>query len=433
MRRGSLAAALAALLAAALPACSSGSDSGGPAKLRFQSLAWQQESLQANKDIVATWNAEHPDIQVEYVQGDWDSVGDQLLTSFEGGTAPDVIHYESPGLSEFADRGNLLDLADRVPDGLQDDIRDSAWDTVRTADGKVFGVPFLQESQVVIANRKLLQQAGVEVPTVDSPWSWEDFARYAKQLTVDSNGDGKAERYGTVFPLKQATNKVLNLSLNYGGAYFTEQDGKYTAVFGDAEKVVPQRIHDMIYRDRSAAPEGVGMGGADPLPGFFAGKYAMLPAAIWFRQQVVEQAEPGFDWVTLPPLEGNSQEQGAAAQTLSVSADSKYPDEAMQFIAYFLDPENQAKLAHGDWLLPTSEKAAEAPILQDEKTGWDVAVASGKHLKLAPFQQVKGYAEWKSKIADPAFQEYFSNRISLDDLGSRLTEEGNQVLARYQR
>jgi ABC-type glycerol-3-phosphate transport system substrate-binding protein len=82
--------AAAAALVLLLTGCASGGDGpdDGTIRLRFQSLAWQQESVDANKELVAEWNAAHPDIQVDYVQGSWDSVHDQLLTSFEGGEAP---------------------------------------------------------------------------------------------------------------------------------------------------------------------------------------------------------------------------------------------------------------------------------------------------------------------------------------------------------
>ncbi len=60
----------------------------GRVTLRFQSLAWQQESVEATKELVDEWNALHPEIQVEYVQGSWDSVHDQLLTSFEEARRP---------------------------------------------------------------------------------------------------------------------------------------------------------------------------------------------------------------------------------------------------------------------------------------------------------------------------------------------------------
>jgi hypothetical protein len=46
---------------------------------------------------------------------------------------------------------------------------------------------------------------------------------------------------------------------------------------------------------------------------------------------------------------------------------------------------------------------------------------------------VRGYAEWKDKVATPALQEYYSGSIGLGELRDRLVKDGNLVLARYQR
>jgi hypothetical protein len=76
--RGAAAAATAlALLVTGCSGDGGGTDSSGKIKLRFQSLAWQKESVDANRQLVEEWNEDHPDIQVEYVQGSWDSVHDQ--------------------------------------------------------------------------------------------------------------------------------------------------------------------------------------------------------------------------------------------------------------------------------------------------------------------------------------------------------------------
>lgn len=94
----------------ALAACGSGNDSSGdPAPgekitLKFQSLAFQKTTVAASKKIVADWNAAHPDVQVEYVQGSWDSVHDQLVTQFQGSSAPDIIHDESADITGFANQ-----------------------------------------------------------------------------------------------------------------------------------------------------------------------------------------------------------------------------------------------------------------------------------------------------------------------------------------
>lgn len=120
IRRAATAVAVLTLL---LTGCSGDGDDGrdadGTIRLRFQSLAWQKESVDANKQLVKEWNAAHPDVQVDYVQGTWDSVHDQLLTSFEGGEAPDVIHDASDDLADFAYGGYLADLRPLFPEQAQ--------------------------------------------------------------------------------------------------------------------------------------------------------------------------------------------------------------------------------------------------------------------------------------------------------------------------
>ncbi len=148
-----------------LAGCSSDHDgSGGRITLRFQSLAWQEESVAANKELVEEWNATHPAVQVAYVQGSWDSVHDQLLTSFEGGEAPDVIHDASDDLADFAYGGSLADLRELLPARLMSDIPQRSWRTATFGDG-IYGVPFLQEPRVLIANATWLKESGVRIPT----------------------------------------------------------------------------------------------------------------------------------------------------------------------------------------------------------------------------------------------------------------------------
>jgi multiple sugar transport system substrate-binding protein len=419
-----MAAAAAVALAGLglLSACGDDAKSAsGPVKLRFLSLAWQKESLQANKDLVAQWNREHPDIQVEYVQGDWNSVHDQLLTAFEGGDAADIVHYEAASIGEFSKRGYLADVSPLLSDGFKSQIDKGIWDTA-TFDGKVTGVPFLLESQVVIANKALLDAAGIAVPPADGGWTWDEFQANAQKLT-------KPGQYGVAWALKSPTNRVMNLALNFDGKFFYTEGGKTEVKVGDAEKEVPKRIHDMLYTTKSASPEALGMSGADTLPGFFGGKYAMLPGSVSLRQQMVEQAPAGFQWVTLPPVKGLSTKQAANPQTLSISADSKHQKEAAQFLEFFLNPANMAALAKGDWLVPTGKQANQELVkATGGKQGWDVAADSAADLTVAPFQMAAGYPEWKTKYATPALQQYFANKITLDQLGTQLVDGGKQVL-----
>lgn len=168
MRLPTTAAVLATAFALLLSGCSGdgggGADADGTVRLSFQSLAWQKESVEANRQLVQEWNAAHPDIQIDYVQGSWDNVHDQLLTSFEGGEAPDIIHEASDDLADFAYGGYLADLRALLPGRLTEDIPEQSWATT-TFGGGVYGVPFLQEPKVLIANKEILDSSGVRIPT----------------------------------------------------------------------------------------------------------------------------------------------------------------------------------------------------------------------------------------------------------------------------
>ncbi|MEU2617021.1 sugar ABC transporter substrate-binding protein [Streptomyces sp. NPDC007157] len=411
-----------------LTGCSAGGKAdGAPITLRFQSLAWQEESVAANKELVKEWNATHPGVRVEYVQGSWDSVHDQLLTSFEGGEAPDIIHDASDDLADFAYGGYLADLTDLLPARLKSGIPQRSWQTATFGDG-VYGVPFLQEPRVLIANSTWLAKAGVRIPTPERPWSWQEF----RQVTKELSGDG---RYGVAWPLKEPVSATLNLSLSAGGQLFHRgADGKVTVRFDGADQVVPRTIHDQVGIDHSAPGSTLGSGGSDTLPGFFGGRYAMVPLGFSYRQQIVQQAPKGFHWEVLPaPAGADGLAQGVSPQTLSIAEDSHHKRAAAEFIDFLLRPKNMVRLALGDWMLPTGTQALRDPALHTARYGWATGTALAGHLSPAPAQTVRGYPEWKDKVATPALQSYYSGAIGLDELRHRLERDGNLVLARYQR
>ncbi len=203
--------------------------------------------------------------------------------------------------------------------------------------------------------------------------------------------------------------------------------------FDAVDQVVAGQVHDQVNADRSASRTTLGMGGSDTLPGFFAGRYAMVPLGFSYRQQIAQQAPEGFDWTVLPAPKGTALDQGVSPQTLSIAEDCPYKKEAMAFIDFLLRPPNMVRLALGDWLLPTGREALKDPALRAARYDWATGTALAGSLRSAPARSVRGYPEWKDKIATPALQEYYSGAIGLDTLRKRLVEDGNLVLSRYQR
>ncbi|WP_443071282.1 ABC transporter substrate-binding protein [Streptomyces sp. NBC_01465] len=430
-------AALAATMGLALVAGCAQGDTGsahGRITLEFLSLAWQQDSVAANKALVKEWNAAHPDVQVKYVQGSWDGIHDQLLTSFEGGEAPDIIHDDASDLTDFAYGGDLADISKLLPASLKQDIPAQSWNTTTYNKG-VYGVPFLQEPRVLIANTKLLKASGVRIPTAAHPWSWAEFEQASKKMTVKGSGS-TAKQYGVAWSMKEPVSQSVNLSVSTGGTIFSRDAGKNKVNFDPAESAVSQLINRQINVEHTSPKSSLGMSGSDTLPGFFAGKYAMVPLNFSYRQQVQQQAPKGFQWSVLPLPAGSGsagETQGVVPQTLSVSQDSAHKQAAVDFISFLTQGKNAARLALGDWMLPTSTSALKDPALSSPKDGWNTGSQIFGNLVPSPVLGVRGYAEWKDKIATPAFQNYYNGSGTLGSLRSKLAGDGQRVLDRYQR
>ena len=424
VRIAGLAAAAVALLAGCATAGTGPAQeqSDGPVTLTFQSLAFQEPSVAATKKIVDDWNAANPDIQVEYVQGSWDSVHDQLVTQFQGGTAPDVIHDESADIAGFAQQGYLADLGPYLSSETHSAVPQGLWDTV-TADGKVVAAPTLLQSYVVFANTDLLTQAGVTVPAGDS-WTWDDLAAAAKQATTP-------EHAGLGWGLRQPTATVMSMGLGFGGTFFTGSGESTGLQVGDAELQVPRRIHDMAQVDRSLDATSITQSGSDVVRGFLGGKYAMIVGGSFAAQQITEGAQPGFNWTVLPPLSGTSTTQAANPQTLSVPAQSPHVQQAAQFIDYYMQAQNLAAVAQGEWLIPTSQAAQEAVASATGGTnGWQQTLAGADQLTSAPFQSVEAYPQWKDQVATPALQRYLAGEIDEATLRAQLMDGWTGIAGR---
>lgn len=402
--------------------------------LRFVSLAWQEKSIATNKSIVSEWSIAHPDIQVEYIQGTWNSAHDYLITAFETGDVPDIFHYESSVIIDYAMRGYLTDLSPYITSEMKNDILDVAWATVTRPNGEIGGIPFLIESLVVLYNKTLFEKARIIPPTIDNPWTWDDLRNAARTLTKDDNSDGTIDQYGAGFGLRNSANIIMNTSISFGGSFFKKAENHFVVKVNDEEKKLLQTIVDMIYKDKSVSPASVGESGAGMIPGFFSGRYAMLVGiGSWGRQQIVENAPEDFKWGVMPPLKAKTQMYGASTQTLSVPKKSKRTKEAMMFIDFMLSSKNTARLALDDWMIPARKSCLSMPEFQDTIGGWDITCSAVSTLSVGAWLGAPGYVEWKSRVANPVLQELFAGRLSVDEAANRIEHESNIVLSRYKK
>lgn len=423
--RGIAAVALVGAGVLALSGCQQGSasnndDDGEAITLQFQSLSDQPATQEAVAAIVDDWNAENPDVQVEIVQAGWDGIYDKLITQFTGGTAPDIVHFEAASIVPFAEDGYLADLGDLIDPELKDDISEGIWESV-TVEDQIIAYPSTMQSYMVFANTDLLEAAGVEIPTGDT-MSWDELREIAQATTTDGT-------FGLGWGLGSPTSTIMSLSLGFDGGYFEGSGEDVTIDVGPDELEVPERIHQMAYEDMSLDPTSLTQSGSDVLSSFYGGTAAMTVQGSFQATNIANDAPEGFNWTVLPPLEGSAGAiQAANPQTYSVNVDSEYVEESADFLNFLMSPENLASIAFADALIPSSGGAqAAVEEMAADATGWDQIIASAAGLDAPPFLKVSRYAEWKDTVATPAFQQYFGDQISVDELQQQLTDGWTEV------
>ncbi|WP_116199983.1 ABC transporter substrate-binding protein [Amycolatopsis circi] len=422
-RRAAIAASLAltSLLAAA---CGSGADSGsgdgGPVTLTFQSLSDQPAAIAATNKIVGAWNQAHPDTQVKVVQAGWDSAYDKLITQFNAGTAPDIVHYEAAGIGPFATDGYLADLSPYLSEQKRADIPKGVLDSV-TVDSKVVAYPTELQSYVVFANKKLLEQSGAQIPTGET-MTWDQLRQMAKTATKDG-------KYGLGWGLSSPTATFVAMAPAFGGKYFEGTGDQAQISVGQGEMALPQLVHDMNATDHSILPVTLTQSGGKALAPFYAGQVAMTVQGSYQAANIEKDAPKDLDWVALPPIAGPAgPAQAANPQTLSVNKDSKHVEQAAKFLDYFTNTENLAALNEADTLIPASNSAREALDKKlSAKKGWSTILASGKYLTSAPYLFAGKYAQWKDTVATPAYQRFLANQIDANTLAQQLKDGWKSV------
>lgn len=426
LHRASLAVAAAAVTALTLASCSQGggdttddTGDGEPVSITFQSFSDQPAAIEATKEIVDAWNADNADIQVEIVQAPTDSLDDKLTTQFAGGVAPDIIHYEVLGIVPFARDGYIADLSDLLSKDTIDDIDPGVLESV-TVDDQIIGAPTELQTYVVFANRTLLENAGVEIPTGDS-MTWDELAEIAAATTA-------GDVHGITWGLKSPTAAFMSLGMGFGSQYFTGEGEDMKVDVSDSDLEVPNRVREMIV-DGSVDPIGVTQSGSDVLATFYAGKAAMTVQGSYQVANIATDAPADMDWIVLPPLAGSEGAvQAANPQTLSINIDSEHQEQAAKFLDYFMQTDNLVKMNIADGLIPTTVSAREALAEQTaDQNGWPEIVKSAEGLDGPVFLQANGFVRWKDTVATPAFQKFLGGETDDKALKSELDDGWAQV------
>lgn len=150
--------------------------------------------------IIEAFEAENPNIDIDFEAIPFGTFSARLVTSFAAGTGPDLFNQLSTELGQYMNSGFIapfdyeaMGFASHAEAERQYGFGlDGA-----VFDGEAFGAPTEVSNWMCVANNALWEAAGLD-PAVDAPTTWEEMAEVAEQLSV-RNEDGVLTQRGFDF------------------------------------------------------------------------------------------------------------------------------------------------------------------------------------------------------------------------------------------
>ncbi len=294
--------------------------------------SWRQEDKAFYQDAIKKFQAKEPNISIKFETYAPENYQTILSTALAAGRGPDVIQVRAYGnLETIASPGYLLALDEQnVPELANFPEAALAAETLRS-DGKVYAVPFAMQAQLVVYNKKIFQNAGVNPPK-----TWDELmalcqALKAKNITPFANGTATAWQNETI---------VGGLLSSMLGKQFEEDIASGKANFTDPRFVNALAKLKDVSQYFSPNFQGVDYPSSQQL--FVAGRAAMFAGGSYEVANFKNQ-NPTLDLGVFPAPVLKEGDQALIATYYdggyAVNAKSEKKDAALKFIRYLATPE----------------------------------------------------------------------------------------------
>jgi multiple sugar transport system substrate-binding protein len=125
----------------------------------------------------------NPGVKVNIVGIPWTAEGDtKLEAALAAKSGINVFRVTSPNLPRYAKQGVLSDIEPYLTEEDKKDFYPSGFQ-VATVDGRIWAWPLWVTAISIFANTDIFKERGVDLPTLDKPWTWDQFVDAAKKLT----------------------------------------------------------------------------------------------------------------------------------------------------------------------------------------------------------------------------------------------------------
>ena len=300
------------------------------------------------KDTIARFEQAYPGVKVNW-EDHQGTFQDDLRNAFSAGNAPDVINLSvaEGWVSDYATKGLLLPLDDKVPQNVKDMYFPGLWKE-QLVNGVNYQFPWYQGMNIDLVNTKIFTDVANFPKTIDQ---LPDFCKMLKAKT------------GTLCDVRLTVNDLLSQMVYEGGVKVISDDGK-SFTFDSPEAVDWLKMYVGMVKDgtvdRTALVTDQDRIGLDLFTSGKAPFYATGPNLI----RDVRANNPGlYGYLAVVPAPvGKSGVVGKGLMGISVKNDTKFPNASMALAQFFTNPQSMLDFSKIVSIYPSTPKSYDDPF-----------------------------------------------------------------------
>lgn len=306
---------------------------------------WYDGTEEASVAILEPeYEALHPEIDLVFETVPYKDLSTKELVAAQSSVGPDVMWQSYAWTNSFAKMGLLMSYSDYLKDSsvnLAEDF-DAVALELGTVDGEVYGLPWSMEAMCLVYNKQMFADAGLDPEA--PPTTWAEVIEYGKALTKDLDGDGTIDQYGYGL----VGNLQGNTWFRFMPELWSAGGDIANAEMTEATLNTPEAIEALSYytgllTEHHIAPEGSVNNGAAEVRTLFNNQKVAMYVDGQAAVQNIQKDAPDIDvGVALWPGKDGAVKAGLGGYYIATPKNAANPDDAWDFIEYFLSKDVQA-------------------------------------------------------------------------------------------